>query len=324
MKNKKFSIRDVVWIIIGVVVGILISLCIFSMTLMSYLNAEDNNDASNEQVTETQESKGITTYDSKNTVITDKDEIKKIESSILDYVDNIKTGSTYSQVMTGEDTYTYYMYNNNGEVFTQDSDQKSTEVFLNNGKVYRYDTDEKTLSVGDDIDLVTLLENGAKALENDKVTLYDIDITDSELPAGHEYRIDLVGDDTVKLLYESVGKDFADNMLDSIKESLNNNWDSHIIMSYFLGDDIKDSCAYCLYVIDNEEYTNWIFQGYDTTEDWKLDSEWYSYDGSSDDGETYSKMMDNLIVKVNTIMTKYAADKGWTESTESTESTEQQ
>ena len=288
----------------------------------------DNKEDSTEAVT------GISTYEDPNRVISDADEIAEAQSLMNNYIDGITSGSTYSQVMTGEDQYVYYMYNSKGEIFTQDVNATYTEVFLNDNKVFKYDTDAQTLSIGNDIDIASILRNAVSAIGNDNVTLYEMDLADVDAPEGHEYRIDLVGDDAIKLLYNSVSEDFATDMLASITESISD-WEPHIIMVLFIGDKAEDSYGYCLYVIDDTEYTNWFFQGYDTVDDWALDDAWYDYNAESDtEGKTYTNLMNSLVEKVNTIMTSYADSKGWlsdtidnqesteTESVEGTESTE--
>lgn len=337
-KENKFTLHDLVWITVGLVIGILLSYCIFNVTLNSAIQkltsntdtttVVDNKEDSTEAVT------GISTYEDPNRVISDADEIAEAQSLMNNYIDGITSGSTYSQVMTGEDQYVYYMYNSKGEIFTQDVNATYTEVFLNDNKVFKYDTDAQTLSIGNDIDIASILRNAVSAIGNDNVTLYEMDLTDVDAPEGHEYRIDLVGEDAIKLLYNSVSEDFATDMLASITESISD-WEPHIIMVLFIGDKVEDSYGYCLYVIDDTEYTNWFFQGYDTVDDWALDDAWYDYNAESDtEGKTYTNLMNSLVEKVNTIMTSYADSKGWlsdtidnqesteTESVEGTESTE--
>lgn len=344
-KGDKFTAHDIVWIAIGLVIGILLSYCIFNMTLSSAIQKlASETQTTTSVVDKTQETDdgltGISTYDDPNVVISDKDKIADAQEIMLNYINGITNGSTYSQVMTGEDQYVYYMYNSKGEVFTQDMNATYTEVFLNDGRVFKYDTDEQVLSVGSDIDIASIFRNTVEAIGNDNVTLYEMDLSEVEAPEGHEYRIDFVGEDAVKLLYKSVGDEFATDMIESITSSITD-WEPHIIMVMFIGDNVEDSYSYCLYVIDNSEYTNWFFQGYDTVGDWALEEDWYTYDAESDgNGEKYSTLMNTLVDNVNTVMLSYADSKGWlvdeeitnetveesteenTETAESTEETE--
>ena len=327
-KTKKFILYDIVWVLIGLVAGILISFCIFNLSMKSAIEDIVSKTQTNTVKSASDISK-ITTYSDPSTIITDADKIKKVQKSVEDYANGLKKGSTYSQVMTGQDQYVYYLYNTNGEVFTQDTAGSYTELFLKDGKVFKYDNKEQSLSVGSDIDLASLLVNGIDAVDNDNVTLYEMkhDSDDTEKANGHEYRVDLKGEDAVKLLYKSAGDEFATSMVDSIKSSISD-WEPHIIMVYFIGDTVDESYSYCLYVIDNQEYTNWFLQGYDTTNDWSLDDAWYSYDSSKDtDGKQYSELATKLVGDINTVMNDYANSKGWLtnngdSSTESTESTE--
>ena len=324
-KTKKFILYDVVWVIIGLVAGILISFCIFNLSMKSAIEDVVSKTQTNTIKSASDISK-ITTYSDPSTIITDADKIKEVQKSVEDYANGLKKGSTYSQVMTGQDQYVYYLYNTNGEVFTQDTAGSYTELFLKDGKVFKYDNNEQSLSVGSDIDLASLLVNGIDAVGNDNVTLYEMkhDSDDTEKANGHEYRVDLKGEEAVKLLYKSAGDEFATSMVDSIKSSISD-WEPHIIMVYFIGDTVDECYSYCLYVIDNQEYTNWFLQGYDTTNDWSLDDAWYSYDSSKDtDGKQYSELATKLVDDINTVMNDYANSKGWltTNDNSSTESTE--
>ena len=325
-KNDKFTAHDFVWIAIGLVIGILLSYCIFNMTLSSAIQKlASETQTTTSVVDKTQETDdgltGISTYDDTNVVISDKAEIETAQEIMLNYINGITNGSTYSQVMTGEDQYVYYMYNSKGEVFTQDMNATYTEVFLNDGRVFKYDTDEQVLSVGSDIDIASIFRNTVEAIGNDNVTLYEMDLSEVEAPEGHEYRIDFVGEDAVKLLYKSVGDEFATDMVESITSSITD-WEPHIIIVMFIGDNVEDSYSYCLYVIDNSEYTNWLFQGYDTVGDWALEEDWYTYDAESDgNGEKYSTLMNTLVDNVNTVMLSYADNKGWLVNEELTSET---
>lgn len=325
-KGDKFTAHDIVWIAIGLVIGILLSYCIFNMTLSSAIQKlASETQTTTSVVDKTQETDdeitGISTYDDPNVIISDKAEIENAKEIMLNYINGITNGSTYSQVMTGEEQYIYYMYNSKGEVFTQDMNATYTEVFLNDGRVFKYDTDEQVLSVGNDIDIVSIFKNAVEAIGNDNVTLYEMDLSEVEAPEGHEYRIDFVGEDAVKLLYKSVGDEFATDMVESIASSITD-WEPHIIMVMFIGDNVEDSYSYCLYVIDNSEYTNWFFQGYDTVDDWTLEEDWYTYDAESDEnGEKYSTLMNTLVENVNTVMLNYADNKGWLVNEEPTSET---
>lgn len=324
-KKSKFILYDIVWVIIGLVAGILISFCIFNLSMKSAIEDIVSKTQTNTVKSASDISK-ITTYSDPSTIITDADKIKKVQKSVEDYASGLKKGSTYSQVMTGQDQYVYYLYNTNGEVFTQDTAGSYTELFLKDGKVFKYDNNEQSLSVGSDIDLASLLVNGIDAVGNDNITLYEMkhDSDDTEKANGHEYRVDLKGEDAVKLLYKSAGDEFATSMVDSIKSSISD-WEPHIIMVYFIGDTVDESYCYCLYVIDNQEYTNWFLQGYDTTNDWSLDNAWYSYDSSKDtDGKQYTELATKLVGDINTVMNDYANSKGWltNNDNQSTESTE--
>ena len=329
-KKDKFTLHDFVWVTIGLVIGILLSYCIFNMTLNSAIDklaADIGNDSTvivdNSKLDELS---GISTYNDPSVVLTEKSDIDNAKKIMSDYVNGLTSESNYAQVMVGEEQYVYYMYNSNGEVFSQDADSNYTEVFLNNGTVYKFLTSENELSVGKDIDVASILKNTISAIDKENVKLYEMDLTGVEGPAGREFRVDLVGEDAVKLIYSSMGDEFATEMIDSIKATIAD-WKPHIVMTMFIGENKADSYCYCLYVIDNTEYTNWIFQGYDKVSDWTLAEEWYTYNADSDtDGKQYSELINKLVTDIDKIMIDYANSKGWLteETTETTASTEEQ
>lgn len=320
-KVLKFSLHDLVWITIGLVIGILLSYFIFNVTLSSAINqlAVNVGNSSSISLDNVNSGTGVSTYNNPHSILDNEADMEDAKALINNYIKGMLTGSTYSQVMVGEDQYVYYMYNSNGEIFTQDASGAYTEVFLTNGKVLKFNTEENVLSIGGDIDIASILNNSVKAIGNKNVTLYEMDLTESDVK-GREFRVDLVGEDAVKLLYTSHGNDFAKEMVDSIKSTIEN-WDPHIIMTFFIGENYEDSYCYCLYVINNGEYTNWLFQGYDAVDDWTLSEDWYSYDAEKDsDGKVYSELITNLVEDIDKVMLSYADSKGWLEdNTESTE-----
>ena len=331
--NIKSKLRAMIWVWIGLILGILTGYCIFYEALSSSIDKSTSNGTEAvENVDSTQkEELTISTYTNPSKIIKSDKDIEEACNVVNNYLDKVIDGSTYSQIMTGDNQYTYYMYNKNGEIFSQNSDGTYTEIFLKDGNVYKYNTEEGVLSVGNDIDAVGLIRNAMSAVGNKNVTLYEMDNSENkDVPPGHEYRVDMVGEEAVSLLYSSLPSDFGKEMVASMKSAVDG-WNPHIIMAVFIGDDISNSYCYCLYVIDNKEYTNWLFQGFDKVDDWKLSDKWYSYEPSEDkNGKIYTDLSSDLVSEINDIMKKYADEKGWsdaiesenTDSTESTESTE--
>lgn len=322
-----FNTRNIALTLLGIVIGIILSHTIFNATLkLTLKNMRDNvttntttvisSDANGDNI-DTEEtienstvSKGVTTYMEPSVIVNDEAEIIEAQKLVDEYVLRMIENNTYSQVMTGEDSYVYYLYNENRELFSQDSDGTFTEIFLNNGTVYNYLSDG-TMSVGADVDIASILSNTIHAVGNKGVTLYKMDLDETDTAPGVEYRIDLVGEDAIKLMYANMPDEFADDMYNSILTSVED-WEPHIIMAMFIGEDDADTFCYCLYVIDDTEYTNWLFQGFDYVGDWTYSEDWYSYDPEEDtDGDRFSELTLEVVNNINNIMYEYSLERGW-------------
>lgn len=328
-KTNKDSLKIMIYLLEGFIVGILVGWGIFTLTLnKSTEKVTDKTDTSQtiESTESTETATNITTYED-GELLKDKDKISEFTSNLTKYVKDIESNNSYVQLKTGENTYMYYLYNKNGEIFSQDSDNQNVEVFLNNGKTFKYSDSEGALAVGSDIDIASMIENAAKAVEDNVngVNVYYVKADDSQ--SADEYRIDLVGEDAVKSLYSSLSDDFADDMLTNIKNTVGkeeNNWQPHMIIVAHIDKDSEKSYVYCLYVVNNVEYTNWFLMGYGYTDDWKLEDAWYDYDPKSDEsGDKYNKLASNLVITVNKVVTKYAKENGLSEIDTSTESNSQ-
>lgn len=328
-KDNKDNMRTLIHLLEGFIVGILVGWAIFTITLNKSTETVDKKDSSQiEESTETSD-KTITTY-SEGELIKDKKKVSEFTRDLSKYAKDIASNNSYVQLKTGENVYMYYLYNKNGEIFSQDSDNQNVEVFLNTDKVFKYSDSEGALSVGKDIDIASMIENAAKAVDDEikGVNVYYLKAKDSK--STDEYRIDLVGEDAIKSLYSSLSSDFAEDMLSNMKDTVGkeeNNWQPHMIIAAHIDKNPEKSYIYCLYVVNSTEYTNWFLMGYGYTDDWKLEDAWYDYDPKSDkSGDKYSELASNLMIQVNKVVTKYAKENGLTkvDETSSTESGSQE
>jgi hypothetical protein len=356
-KKIKFTMNEGLWLLLGLVAGILVGYLILQATVMTAINKMSSGNSteatsgSTSDSTETTdgsdddtETIGITTYEYDSTIISDEDEVKAVQDKVKEFTDSIANNNTYAQVQTGSEQYSYYLYNSNGEMFTQDSDNLYTEIFLNDGTVYKYNSEDESLSVGADTEITSIMNNAINAVGSDGVTLYKMTLDDDDSDTtDEEYRVDLVGRDAVKLLYSNMSDEFADIMVDTMIESLSTTaddsdadetdeesteesteastetdtstteeWEPHIIMVFYLTGDYLTSYSYCMFVMDGSEYTNWVLQGVDSVGSWSLDEGWYSYDPESDeDGATFTTLTTSLITDVNAVMSDYAEANGY-------------
>lgn len=305
--NYKYIVRVIVLVLAGACVGMCLAMALLTSTVKKNLDELEQTQTTVDSETDTN---GIQ-YE-KGTEITDANEISKAQSKINEYVNTIRSSNTYAQVMTGDNSYNYYLYNSNGEIFSQDTSGLFTEVFLNNGKTLKYETESGTLSVGDDIDLASLIENAFNAVGKDNVGLYQNIITDQETGESFEqYTVTLNGEDAVKQLYSSLPDEFGDEMVSSMTESLPD-WKPNFNLVIRMSDNLQDTYCFCVYTLNNQEYTNWIFQGFDYVEDWALSESWYSYNPDEDEsGDTLYTILEDTSAQVNSIMYNYAVSKGW-------------
>lgn len=311
--KKSEVMTKVIWALVGFIIGVVAAFGIFTATLgQTAKEAEKELTALKEE----QAIGGITTYTYDHTVLEDED-ATTVASQILNKIGNIKNNSTYIQVQVGDNEYESYMYNKNNECFAESSDGTYISVFRNDGKTVKFGGDAGAIAVGKDIDVMTITENAMKAVSKkvDGVQLFEMTPT-KENPDVTEYRVDFVGEEAVKQLYISENKqedrDFADLMVNNMKEHIGD-WEPHIILVCALSNNSEnenDFMMYCMFVQNNQEYTNWVMLGNIVTDDWKLDEAWYTTDFANTDANEFSTLMNDTVTKLGDILDKYAKENG--------------
>lgn len=311
--KKSELMNKVIWALVGFIIGVVAAFGIFTATLgQTAKEAEKELTALKEE----QAIGGITTYTYDHTVLEDED-ATTVASKILNKIGNIKNDSTYIQVQVGDNEYESYMYNKNNECFAQSSDGAYISVFRNDGKTIKFGGDAGAIAVGKDIDVLTIAENAMKAVSRkvDGVQLFEMEPT-KENPDVIEYRIDLAGDEAVKQVYISEDtkedKEFAELMVNNMIEQIGD-WEPHIILVCALSnkpENENDFMMYCMFVQNNQEYTNWVMLGHIVTDDWKLDEAWYTTDFANTDATEFSTLMNDTVTQLGDILDKYAKENG--------------
>jgi hypothetical protein len=339
--DSKFKLNwhSLIYVLIGVIIGILAGFAIvvvqfsssekaFEKSLSSGESASESDGDADDSVEEVAViddlsdlslgTSGISTYEYDSTILTG-DDAQTAKENILTVLDFMKERSTYMNVQVGEDEYNIYIYNKDGECFAQSYDGQYTAVFMKDGTTVKYDASSDIIAVGSDIDFESLLTNVVNAVDSgtEGVTLYEMDFDEEEIPEGyHEYRVDLVGDEAVKLAYTGINETFEDEMLtqleDDITDSLGEeDWEPHLIYCFIISEG-NNLTSYCYVVADGQEYTNWVQDGYLEFSDWTFTDDWYTTDFSSIDTDSLYDMIDDLLDMLEDVMETYADENGLT------------
>lgn len=344
-KNNSEITKRTILILIGVVIGI------FIMMLVS-----SNIDAETKKVNPLGGNNSITNIID-HEAIGEQSDIDSVKAEIKEYTDDIRNNASYVQLRIGNNQYMFYMYNSKGEMVMQNDTSGVTEVVLDSGKALKYQAATSALVEGYDIDIATLIDNAFGACGSSNVRLYKMK-DNEELQLGDdiiEYRVILEGDEAVKRLYSNLSNEFAQDMLDGLKQAVYENtelgaidndesvdvseveqnltdeqleiakaWDPKVILVLRLNTkNIEETYGYLMYVKDGEEYTNWVLQGHAHTEDWTLPEDWYTYTTDGDEnGEKFTSIMIDTMNTINLVMDHYAEEQGWNlEETDTTEDT---
>ena len=308
VSRKHITVKEIGYIVItisviaGTILGSLINGVIEQERRENEIHQEIE-----DKTTEEKEAYEYTTYDLDHTLLDDEEskEVAKMLNKKLNY---IETHNEYFEIQTDETNYSIYLSNKDHELFEQTSDGAITSIYRNDKTSYRYA--DSVLTKGLDIDVITLLHNGLKALTSgvNGVQMFEMHIDDAESKTLHEYRLDLNGKEAVKSLYISLGDDFADLMLSNTAAQLNGEWQPHMTYS-FLVDDKNDTFQIFALLTDTDgiEKSIWaIGSFYEIGIDWKLPKEWYDdkYVAGLDESGSEKLVADTVDIIVN-VMNKH-------------------
>lgn len=254
-------------------------------------------------------------------------EAKEAAAGVAGVIESIRDNNGYIHVYTDEEKYDTYIYNKNGEAFGVGSDTTNMTVFRNDGKAVRY-TDSIMLT--EDLDILELTLNSLYAIDGKDIEMYEAKSTaiDTEAYTGYrEYYAVFNTYDEIRKLYSSVGAEYADSMVESIKSAFHEGVVPTFKIFYMISDGGGLTVA-CHLVEEEETYLNWYYDGYLLVYDWELPEEWYTYDFS--DAKKSEDMLTALSESLEAMLMKYAEDNEVTvteqgetpESTEGTEATE--
>lgn len=317
----------------GIIAILLVVVIILSVLLASSKGAgTDNSNSDDIQVVDSSnENNIITTYEYAHEVLKGDKASQAIGNvnTILSKMDN---DNTYLVVQVSESDYNVYLYNKKNECFAQSSDGSYSLVYLSDGNVIKYDAYTSEAEVSNDVGIKDLMHSviDCAADESNGIDIYEMltaeDEQETETGTGesetettgdestteteerfnsHEYRFDVKGESAVKEVYSVAGEEFADTMINSLKEQIGNDWEPHLIFSYLVSNDENITIA-CYLILNNQEILNWVSDGYLTFGDWELDSKWYEPDAS----ENAEELLKDTVETINSLMDAYAEENG--------------
>ncbi len=326
-------VKPLTLVLMGVIIGIVLSYAMVASGLKkasdkieTKANTENSTDSGaiaenttsgNDTIDE--ENDVITTYELPHEEVKGK-ELEDLQADLKNRIAHVRETNSFVQLQTGVSEYETYVYNNNGECVAETSDGSYSVVFRNDNKVVKYEDASGALAVGQDIDIMTFIENAVMAAGTNDVKMYRYPENTVD-DTYEEYRVDLKGEDIVRLCYSPLGEDFADVMMENLKAQ-DPEWNPHlVIVLYVPTDDKPNFGAVAISVYDNlnKEFTNWDLLGWIELSDWKLDEWWYTYDFSKADSETYIEHMKSLMDELGSLLDK----AGVTEKQDATGTTEE-
>lgn len=231
----------------------------------------------------------ITTYIYEHEVIHDEKLTKAVED-IESVVDYMLKQNTYIRVQVGETDFDYYIYNKQGECLAQASDGSTCVVFRKDDyQSIAFGGDTGNILLGNDADILTIISNVLKLAKSDAdgiTTFYMVKSEESDSPeTTQEYRVEIVGDENFKEIYNSIDTELGQNIVDTLKEQVaqisENEFTPHVIYTFLIDTESKAMSVMCQIVVDGYEHSNWILDGYLELGDWSLSEDWYSDDFST-------------------------------------------
>lgn len=307
-KQSPAWLRPLIWVLIGVVAGIVIAYGIFTATLSQSVSTKQtssieqtiedggaNGSLASDSNEEEKESTGISTYTLEHTELTG-DDITDFQNRLISRIDELKNNNNFLQIQTGEDQYEVYAFNDKGECYAEDGFGYYNVVFRKDGKVVKFESESGAVALGEDIDCINIVKSAAQAInKRDDIKLYYYPIDED---AGYkEYRIDMTTKEAVRECYTIISDEFADMMIDKLAEQ-DENWGVHLVLQVFIPDDESDRAfgvnALAIYDNDDNEYLNWNIVGWMNISKWELEDWWYTYDFSKATEEEYMEHANQL------------------------------
>lgn len=211
-------------------------------------------------------------------------------SKIKKALNNVYAENPYIQLMVGDDTYVYLLYNKDKEAMAE-SDSGGTAFYRNDNKIITvsdteaymdYDLNplqfiEKTVDVASaNKDTCTIT---SEKMRSEETTTKNADGTTTTHEAVDYtlYTIAVNGTDTIKKIYETVDADYATTSMEMLTEGFESVDPNNIVLTLkvSVGNE-GEFGASCEVAFGEDVYTSWLFDGYLSTFEWKYDEKWYA------------------------------------------------
>ena len=253
-------------------------------------------------------------------IIPQSEKIEVIED-IEKALDNISNRDILLNVQNGEDSYVTMVYNDSGEIFTQDSEYGYISVYLSNGNVVRFN---EYVDYGADSDIMMIMQSALDMAKEDEGIMLNLDNTSETSNEIRQTIIDIRGWDSVTKLYSIVSDDFADTMVEQLKSTLpKDNEGDEINFRFIYGTDESSklvSAACYIYFGDTDPDKvswedvglSWIITSINEVYDWELKEDWYSIEWENEelDVENAEELLTDQYNEIMKMLDKWNVDNG--------------
>ena len=170
-----------------------------------------------------------------------KSEQKEAIDRILNTMDYIVNNNGYIQAYTSSDVFNTYIYNNKGEVVSQNNTTGYITVIRNDNNAIQY-TD--TVYQSEDIDVLSIARNALNAVGSNKITFEQVvsDVVDENEYDFKEYRVNITNFDALKALYSPVSNEFAELMVNNMVQVMGEDWTPEVYLYFVIGENQEFTC----------------------------------------------------------------------------------
>lgn len=314
MKNLKTTQNKYNYVWMSLLVGALIIAIISAIQLNKASSKTNLNDNSLGYVEGKDYSDStITTYLYEHEILHDEN-LKSVVADIKSVIDFMAQQNAYLRIQVGETDYDYYIYNKQGECLAQTSDGSTCVVFRKDDyQSVAFGGETGNVLLGNDADIITIMNNVLKLAESDidgVTTFHMIKSEESDSPeTTQEYRVEIVGDQNFKEIYNSIDTELGQNIVDTLKEQVaqisENEFIPHVIYTFLIDTESNAISVVCNIIVDGIEHSNWILDGYIELEDWSLSEDWYTDDFSTLTSDEAFNKLESVLNTIQSLIDKF-------------------
>lgn len=258
----------------------------------------------------------ITTYLYEHEVVHDE-KLNNVVNDIQSVIDFMSQQNAYLRVQIGETDYDYYIYNKQGECLAQTSDGSTCVVFRKDDyQSVAFGGDTGNIMIGNDADIISIINNVLKLAKSDVdgvTTFHMIKSDESTSPeTTQEYRVEIVGEENFKEIYNSIDTELGQNIVNTLKEQVaqisENEFIPHVIYTFMIDTESKALTIVCDIIVEGTEHSNWVLDGYLELDDWSLSEDWYIDDFSKLTSDEAFDKLNIVLDNIQTLINKFMED----------------